>query len=167
MSVEGSPLKSKQAGMDANGLRVAIIAARFNAEITDRLLQGALEALAEFGAQAEDVATFRVSGAWELPQVATQAVEAARFDVVVTLGCVIRGETPHFQYVCEEVSRGLGAVARSSRIPVVFGVLTTDTLDQARARATLPGRMTGNKGYESALAALEMVSVLRELRGEA
>ena len=131
MSIGGSPIESRRGVLDASGLRVAVIAARFNKEVTDGLLQGALQALAEHGVRDEDVVSFHVPGAWELSQAATQAVEAGRFDAVVTLGCVIRGETPHFDYVCQEASRGLGVVARSAEIPVVFGVLTTDTLEQA------------------------------------
>ena len=164
MSIGGSPIESRRGTLDASGLRVAIITARFNKGVTNGLLQGALEALAEHGARDEEVMTFSVPGAWELPQAATQAVEAGRFDAVVTLGCVIRGETPHFEYVCQEASRGLGVVARSALIPVVFGVLTTDTLEQAKARA---GSGVQNKGYESAMAAIEMVSVMREIRAEA
>lgn len=164
MSTEGSPVDGRRGSVDATGIRVAVIAARFNAEITDSLLAGALEALAEHGARDEDVTTVRVPGAWELPQTAARAVEADRFDAVVTLGCVIRGETPHFDYVCQETSLGLGAVARAAEIPVVFGVLTTDDLAQAQARA---GAGKDNKGYEAAMAALEMVAVVRELRGDA
>ena len=163
MSIGGSPIESRRGVLDASGLRVAVIAARFNKEVTDGLLQGALQALAEHGVRDEDVVSFRVPGAGELSQAATQAVEAGRFDAVVTLGCVIRGETPHFDYVCQEASRGLGVVARSAEIPVVFGVLTTDTLEQAKARA---GSGVENKGYESAIAAIEMVSVIREIRAQ-
>ena len=163
MSIGGSPIESRRGVLDARGLRVAVIAARFNKEVTDGLLQGALQALAEHGVREEDVVSFRVPGAWELSQAATQAVEAGSFDAVVTLGCVIRGETPHFDYVCQEASRGLGVVARSAEIPVVFGVLTTDTLEQAKARA---GSGVENKGYESARAAIEMVSVIREIRAQ-
>ena len=146
--------------LDATGLRVAVVAARFNAEITDSLLAGALAALREHGAADEDITTVRVPGAWELPQTAARAVETGRFDAVVTLGCVIRGETPHFDFVCQEASLGLGAVARDADIPVVFGVLTTDDVVQARARA---GAGKDNKGYEAAMAAVEMVRVYRAL----
>lgn len=139
---------------------MAVIAARFNSEITDSLLAGALGALHEHGARDEDVTTVRVPGAWELPQTAARAVATGHFDAVVTLGCVIRGETPHFDYVCQEASLGLGAVARQAGIPVVFGVLTTDDRAQARARA---GAGRDNKGYEAAMAALEMVDVFRTL----
>ena len=146
--------------LDASGLRVAVVAARFNAEITDSLLAGAVAALREHGADTEEIHVVRVPGAWELPQTAARAVESGRFDAVVTLGCVIRGETPHFDYVCQEASLGLGAVAREADIPVVFGVLTTDDIAQARARA---GAGKDNKGYEAAMAAVEMVYVYREV----
>lgn len=160
MSSEGSPVHQRRGALDARGLRVCVLAARFNAGITDKLLGGALAALAEHGASDSDVSVIRVPGAWELPQAAARAVATQRFDAVVTLGCVIRGETPHFDYVCQETTLGLGAVARSAPIPVVFGVLTTDDLAQAEARA---GEGADNKGYETALAAVEMAAVYREL----
>ncbi len=144
--------------MRAEGLRFAVVVARFNADVTDRLLQGALACLAEHGARDEDVEVLRVPGAWELPQTAARLVERGRSDAIVALGCVIRGETPHFDYVCAEASRGLGAVARASRIPVLFGVLTTDTREQAMARAA---DGPSNKGYETALAAAEMADLYR------
>ncbi|MDX1646025.1 MAG: 6,7-dimethyl-8-ribityllumazine synthase [Longimicrobiales bacterium] len=149
--------------LDASRLRIAVVAARFNAEITDRLLAGALTALREHGADEDRIHVLRVPGAWELPQTAARAVDLGRFDAIVTLGCVIRGETPHFDYVCQEASLGLGAVARASRIPVVFGVLTTDDALQAQARA---GAGRDNKGYEAAMAAIEMAHVYRMLDGE-
>ena len=163
MSTEGSPVDERRGQISARGLRVALIAARFNSEITDSLVRGARHALLEHGARDDDVTVIRVPGAWELPQTSAQAVVAQRFDAVVALGCVIRGETPHFEFVCEEASRGLGAVARAADIPVVFGVLTTDNLEQAQARA---GEGKDNKGYEAAMASLEMVTVLRQLRGK-
>jgi 6,7-dimethyl-8-ribityllumazine synthase len=156
----GAPATGSRGAWEAAGLRVALLAARFNAEITDRLIEGAQRALIEHGASATDIETIRVPGAWELPQAAARAVEAGRFDAIVALGCVIRGETPHFEYVCTQATLGLGEVARAARLPVAFGVLTTDDAEQARARA---GAGPDNKGYEAALAALEMVSVYRML----
>ena len=156
----GAPAAGAPGTREAAGLRFALLAARFNSEITDRLIEGAQRALREHGAVATDVETIRVPGAWELPQAAARAAESERFDAIVALGCVIRGETPHFEYVCSEASRGLGAVARAARVPVAFGVLTTDDDEQARARA---GAGPDNKGYEAALAALEMVAVYRTL----
>ncbi len=160
MSSEGSPVQHRSGALDARGLRVAIVVARFHSDITDRLLEGALAALSERGASEDDIEVVRVPGAWELPQTAARAVATNRFDAIVTLGCVIRGETSHFDYVCQEATRGLGTVARDSHIPVVFGVLTTDDIEQAESRA---GEGPDNKGYETALAALEMASVYREL----
>jgi 6,7-dimethyl-8-ribityllumazine synthase len=142
-------------------VRTALLVARFNPEITDRLLDGARRALLEHGAAVADITTIRVPGAWELPQAAARAVESGRFDAIVALGCVVRGETPHFDYVCTEATLGLGAVAREGRVPLAFGVLTTDDVEQARARA---GDGTDNKGYEAVMAVLEMVSVYRSLR---
>lgn len=162
MSTRGSHVDDVRGEIDASGLRVAVLVARFNAEITDSLLDGALQALREHGAVEDDVTTIRVPGAWELPQAAARAVETGRFDAVVTLGCVIRGETPHFDYVCQEASLGLGAVARASHVPVVFGVLTTDDEAQARARS---GAGKDNKGYEAAMAAVQMVHAYRHLEG--
>jgi 6,7-dimethyl-8-ribityllumazine synthase len=144
----------------AAGVRTAVLVARFNQDVTDRLLDGARRALLEHGAAPSDVVEVRVPGAWELPQAAARAAESRSFDAIVALGCVIRGETPHFEYVCTEATLGLGAVARSGGVPLAFGVLTTDDAEQARARA---GDGRDNKGYEAALAALEMVAVFRRL----
>lgn len=160
MTSEGSPAARPRDASEAAGLRVAILASRFNAQITDRLLEGALKALREHGAEAENIETWRVPGAWELPQAAARAARAGRFDAIVALGCVIRGQTPHFEYVCTEATLGLGAVARDGDVPLAFGVLTTDDLEQAMARA---GDGPDNKGWEAAMAALEMVSVFRGL----
>lgn len=162
MSSKGSPVDEYRGKLDASGLRVAVVVSRFNAEVTDRLLDGARAALDEYGAPADSVVVFRVPGAWELPQTAARVVATGRFDAVVTLGCVIRGETPHFDYVCQHASLGLGQVAARSEIPVVFGVLTTDDLDQALARAR---EGADNKGFEAATTAVEMVGVFRAVAG--
>jgi 6,7-dimethyl-8-ribityllumazine synthase len=159
----GAPTPGGSGTRAAAGIRTALLAARFNADITDRLLDGARRALLEHGAAAADIATIRVPGAWELPQAAARAVESGRFDAIVALGCVIRGETPHFEYVCTEATLGLGAVARAASVPLAFGVLTTDDHAQARARA---GDGPDNKGYEAAMAVLEMVSVFGRLRAD-
>jgi len=163
LSSGGSPVDLSRGSFDANGLRVAVLAARFNGEITDSLVRGSIAALTEHGASETDITVVRVPGAWELPQAAARAAEAGRFDAIVTLGCVIRGETPHFEFVCQEATLGVGSVARSSDIPVSFGVLTTDDLAQARARA---GDGRDNKGYEAAMAVLEIVAVYRALEAE-
>lgn len=161
MSSQGSPTDGARGTLDGRGRRVAVLVARFNADVTDRLLQGARACLAEHGVADADVDVFRVPGAWELPQAAARTVELGRHDAVVALGCVVRGETPHFDYVCSEASRGLGAVARSSPVPVLFGVLTTDTREQALARA---GEGADNKGFEAALAALQMCALYDDMR---
>ena len=160
MTSAGSPSAGTLDRRAAAGVRTALLVARFNQDITDRLLEGARRALLDHGAAASDIEAIRVPGAWELPQAAARAVESGAYDAIVALGCVIRGDTPHFDYVCTEATLGLGAVARSARVPVAFGVLTTDDEAQARARA---GDGTDNKGYEAALAVLEMVTVYRRL----
>jgi len=148
--------------MHASGVRVAILVARFNSEITERLLEGARACLAEHGSEEGSVDVLWVPGAWELPQAAARVAESEQYDAIVTLGCVIRGETPHFDFVCDEANRGLGMVARASRAPLVFGVLTTSDRAQALARA---GEGPTNKGYEVASAALQMVALYRKVGG--
>ena len=140
--------------------RFALVAARFNHEVVDRLVAGALEAFARHGVTADRVDQVRVPGAFELPLAALALGQREDIAAVVTLGCVIRGGTPHFEYVCSESARGVGAAALELRKPVIFGVLTTDDRAQADERA---GGAHGNKGAEAALAALEMVSVLQAL----
>jgi 6,7-dimethyl-8-ribityllumazine synthase len=148
----------------ASGLRVAVIVARFNEEITSALRAGAIDALAAAGARAEAIETVDVPGAFELPLAARLAARTGRFDAIVCLGCVIRGETPHFEYISAAVAQGVADVALSAGLPVAFGVLTTDTLAQAQARSA-PG--PANKGWEAAAAAIEMVHVARRLVGPA
>ena len=160
MSSRGSHVDAMRGSHDAGGLRIAILVARFNQDITDRLLAGAQRCLADHGAANDGIDVLYVPGAWELPQAARWIVQRGAHDLVVTLGCVIRGETPHFEFVSQEATRGLGAVARSATVPVVFGVLTTDDHAQAMARAA-DGR--DNKGYEVTLAALEMAAVKRKV----
>jgi 6,7-dimethyl-8-ribityllumazine synthase len=147
--------------LNASGKRFALLVSRFNAEITERLLEGARGCLLRHGADEAKIEVVRVPGAWELPQVAARLVGLGRFDAVVALGCVIRGETSHYDFVAGEASAGLGAVARQSPVPVLFGVLTTDTVAQADARS---GEGGGNKGWETALAALELVALYERLR---
>ncbi|MDX1566293.1 MAG: 6,7-dimethyl-8-ribityllumazine synthase [Longimicrobiales bacterium] len=147
--------------LDVEGLRVAVLVARFNEDITRELLAGARACLQEAGVSADAVDVYFVPGAWELPQAASRVLATGEYDALVALGCVIRGETPHFDFISAEAARGLGAVARTSTIPVAFGVLTTDTVAQARERADRKGQ---DKGREAALAALEMVGVYRQIR---
>ncbi|HVF38970.1 MAG TPA: 6,7-dimethyl-8-ribityllumazine synthase [Gemmatimonadaceae bacterium] len=145
------------------GRRIVVIASRFNETITRPLVDGALDALVRHGARFDDIDVIWVPGAWELPLAVRRALATARYDAVVALGAVIRGDTPHFDYVAGEASRGLADAARDSDVPVGFGLLTCDTMDQAVARA---GGMHGNKGWDAALAALEMVNILDQLDAE-
>jgi 6,7-dimethyl-8-ribityllumazine synthase len=142
------------------GRRVAVIASRFNEEITRALVEGALDALVRHGAAFDDIDVLWVPGAWELPLAVRRAMETERYDAVVALGAVIRGETPHFDYISAEASRGLADAARDSEIPVGFGLLTCNDMDQARARA---GGEHGNKGWDAAVAALEMADLMQQL----
>jgi 6,7-dimethyl-8-ribityllumazine synthase len=139
--------------LDGSGLRFALVVSRFNHLISVRLLDAAEAALRDRGVRAEDLELFWVPGAFEIPQAARRLAESGRFDGIVTLGSVIRGGTPHFDYVCRGVTDGVREVMRTTDVPVGFGVLTTDDIDQALARA---GGSDGNKGAEVALAALEM-----------
>ena len=145
---------------EVEGARVAVVAGRFNVDVVDALLQGALETLHSHGIPASDTTVVRVPGAFELPLLARRLAARGGFDAIITLGAVVRGDTPHFDYVAGECARGVARVALDFDLPVIFGVLTTDDLSQARARA---GGSEGNKGREAALAALEMVSLLRKL----
>lgn len=145
----------------AGSAGVGIIAARFNHRIVDRLLEGALEALARHDLAEEQITVLRVPGAFELPQCALRLGAREDITAVITLGCIIRGGTPHFDYVCAQAARGIGDAALRLNKPVIFGVLTTDDLPQAEARA---GGSEGNKGEEAALAALEMISLYRHAR---
>ena len=160
MSSDGSFVDNSRDSLQAAGLRIAIVVSRFNADITDRLLAGALACLEQHGGARDDVEVVHVPGAWELPPTAARIIGLNRHDAIIALGRVIRGDTPHFNYVCTEASAGLGAVARSASIPVLFGVLTTDDHPQALARA---GDGKDNKGYEAAFAALKMVDVYKAL----
>ena len=149
--------------IDAKGLRVALVVSRFNHLISIRLIDGARMALLEHGLAVEDLELFWVPGAFEIPQAARSIAKSGRFDAIVTLGSVIRGGTPHFDYVCRGVTDGVREVMRETGVPVGFGVLTTDDIDQALARA---GGSDGNKGSEVALAAIEMARFM-EAQGAA
>jgi 6,7-dimethyl-8-ribityllumazine synthase len=153
----------REALSGAAGCRFALVVSRFNDAITSRLRDGARAALSQAGAAAGDVEEFTVPGAFELPQAARGAAETGRFDAIVALGCVIRGETPHFEYISTAVAHGLMAAAGDTGVPMTFGVLTTDTPAQAIARA---GAGEDNKGFEAAAAAIEMAKLFRALRAE-
>ena len=146
--------------ISAEGFRFAIIVSRFNDFISSRLVEGALDALKRHGATDEQVSLVKVPGAFEIPHTAKKLVESNRYDAIICLGAVIRGSTPHFEYVAAEVSKGIANVGIESKIPVTFGVLTTDTLEQAIERA---GSKAGNKGWDAAIAAMEMVNLFKEI----
>jgi 6,7-dimethyl-8-ribityllumazine synthase len=145
------------------GLRVAIVASRFNDLIVERLVTGALEGLRRVGVDENDVTVLRTPGAFEIPQVARVAAQGGQYDAVICLGAVIKGGTPHFEYVCSGVTSGLTSVAKDADVPVIFGVLTCDTVEQALDRA---GVKAGNKGTDAALAAVEMATLMQKLKGK-
>lgn len=147
--------------LDGSGRRFAIVASLFNERLVAMLLEGAQQSLLDHGVAATDLQIVRVPGAWELPQAAEEIAAAGRTDAIVVLGAVIRGQTPHFDHLCAECARGLGNVSSKYRLPVSFGVLTCDTIEQAEERA---GGRVGNKGIEAAEAALEMADVFSRLR---
>ncbi len=147
-------------GLQGTGMRISIVVARFNAFITERLLEGAIDALTRSGVAAADIDVVRVPGAFELPPIARILARGGKHDAVLCLGAVIRGATFHFDLVAGECARGIAAVALETGVPVLFGVLTTDTLEQAIERA---GTKAGNKGAECAVAAIEMVDLTRQL----
>jgi 6,7-dimethyl-8-ribityllumazine synthase len=148
--------------LSATGLRFAIVASRFNGLIVEPLVAGALDAIVRSGGNADNVTIVRCPGAWELPQVVRQVAERGNIDAVIALGAVIRGSTPHFDYVAGEASRGIASVAATSAMPISFGVLTTDTIEQALERA---GTKAGNKGFDAAMAAIELANLFREIAG--
>jgi len=144
----------------AKGMKFGIAASRFNDFICGRLIEGALDALTRAGADEKDIQVFKVPGAFELPLAAKKLAKTGRFDAVICLGAVIRGATPHFEYVSAEVSKGIANVGLDTEVPIAFGVLTTDTIEQAIERA---GTKAGNKGWDAAITAIEMVDLLREI----
>lgn len=149
-----------EGGLSAAGLRFAIVASRFNGLIVEPLVAGAVDAIVRSGGDADAITIVRCPGAWELPQVVRRVVARGGFDAVIALGAVIRGATPHFDYVAGEAARGIAGAAASADLPVSFGVLTTDTIEQALERA---GAKAGNKGFDAALAAIELATLYRAL----
>ncbi len=147
--------------LSAKKLRFAIVVGRFNSFVTDRLLAGALDALIRSGCSEENIEIVKVPGAWEMPVVARELARAKRCDAIIALGAVIRGGTPHFDYVAGETARGLAQAAADTGVPVCFGVLTTNTVEQAVDRAGVKG---GNKGFDAAMTAIEMANLMRRLR---
>lgn len=146
--------------LDASGLRTAVIASRFNDFVTAKLIDGAVDCLTRHGASEKEITVIRVPGSFELPLAAKKAASSGNYDAVVCLGALIRGQTPHFDYIAAEVTKGVAQVSLDTDVPVTFGVITADTLEQAVDRA---GAKAGNKGFEAALGAVEMADLLRKL----
>jgi len=159
-----SDMLETEGGLSGAGRRFAIVASRFNARVVDALVTGAADCLRRHGVEADAIHLVRVPGAWEIPQAAEELAVAGGIDGLIALGVVIRGETPHFDYICSACSGGLARVSERHRLPVGFGVLTCDTAEQAEARA---GGKAGNKGWEAAQAALEMADLFSRLRPSA
>jgi 6,7-dimethyl-8-ribityllumazine synthase len=158
--MEGLMAKIIQGELSGKGLKVGIVAARFNDFITSRLVDGALDGLQRHGVAETDIEIVRVPGAYEIPLVAKRLAQTKKYNVIICLGAVIRGATPHFEYVSAEVSKGVASVSMGSDLPIIFGVLTTDTIEQAIERA---GSKGGNKGWDAALSAIEMANVMKQL----
>lgn len=152
-----------EAGLVAKGKRFGIIASRFNDFITDKLVGGAVDALTRSGADDEQIDIVKVPGAFEIPMVAQQMAKSKKYHAIVCLGAVIRGATPHFDYVCAEASKGIAHVSLDTRVPVIFGIVTTDTIEQAIERA---GTKAGNKGFSAAISAIEMANLMETVGRE-
>lgn len=152
--------KSFQGELNGAGHKIGIVVSRFNDFVTGRLLEGAVDCLMQQGVKEGDIEVVHVPGAFEIPMTARRLVSKNKYDAILCLGAVIRGGTPHFEYVAGEAAKGVGAVALQSSIPVLFGVLTTDNLEQATERV---GPKSGNKGWETALAAVEMINLYKQL----
>ncbi len=151
-------MKVLEGKLTAEGLRIGIVAARFNEFITNKLVSGAIDALTRHGASAENMTMAWVPGAFEIPLAAQKMANSGKFDAVICLGAVIRGSTPHFDYVSNEVTKGVAHVGLQTGVPTVFGVLTTDTIEQAIERA---GTKAGNKGFDAAMTAIEMANLIK------
>jgi len=147
--------------LHAEGLRFGIVVGRFNGFIAERLLEGAMDALLRHGAADSDITVARVPGSFEIPLIAQKMADSARYDAVICLGAIIRGATPHFDYVSAEATKGIAQAGLKSGVPVIFGVLTTDTIEQAVERA---GTKAGNKGFDAAMTAIETANLCKELR---
>jgi 6,7-dimethyl-8-ribityllumazine synthase len=153
-------VKIVEGQLTARDMRIGIVASRFNSFIVEQLVQGAIDALRRHGAREPDITVVRIPGAWEMPIVVQRMAASRRFDAIIALGAVIRGATPHFDYVAGECAKGIAQASMSNDVPVAFGVLTTDTIEQAVERA---GTKAGNKGADAAVSAIETVNLLRQL----
>jgi len=152
--------KTLEGKLIAKGLKFGMVLSRFNSFIAERLLEGALDALKRSGAEEEDCAVARVPGAFEIPLAAKKMAKSGRYDAIICLGCVIRGATPHFEYIATEVTKGIAHLSLEHEIPISFGVLITDTIEQAIERA---GTKVGNKGFDAAMSAIEMANLMKEI----
>ncbi|MGQ9646602.1 MAG: 6,7-dimethyl-8-ribityllumazine synthase [Thermodesulfobacteriota bacterium] len=152
--------KTLEGKLIAKGLKFGIVLSRFNHFIAERLLEGALDALKRSGAEEEDCAVARVPGAFEIPLAAKKMAKSGRYDAIICLGCVIRGATPHFEYIATEVTKGIAHLSLENEIPIAFGVLITDSIEQAIERA---GTKIGNKGFDAAMSAIEMANLMKEI----
>jgi len=152
--------KTLEGKLIAKGLKFGMVLSRFNNFIAERLLEGALDALKRSGAEEEDCAVARVPGAFEIPLAAKKMAKSGRYDAIICLGCVIRGATPHFEYIATEVTKGIAHLSLEHEIPISFGVLITDTIEQAIERA---GTKVGNKGFDAAMSAIEMANLMKEI----
>jgi len=152
-----------EGNLNGQGFRFAIVASRWNDFISSRLVEGALDALERLGVDEKQVEVFRVPGAFEIPLLALRLAESEKFDAIICIGTIIRGQTPHFEYIAGEVTRGIGEAGLQTGVPVVYGVVTADTVDQAIDRA---GVKLGNKGFEAATTAVELVNLYKTVKGE-
>lgn len=155
-------IKTIEGSLNAQGLKFAIVVGRFNSIVTDHLLGGAIDALARSGAAPADIEVVRVPGSWEIPITIQTLAHPRRFDAIIALGAVIRGDTPHFDHVAGQAASGVAQASLAAGVPVAFGILTTNTVEQAMDRA---GLKSGNKGFDAAMTAIEMANLLRTLRG--
>jgi 6,7-dimethyl-8-ribityllumazine synthase len=153
-------LKNIEGNLSAEDINFAIVVGRFNSLISEKLLEGAVDCIVRHGGEEKNITVVRVPGSFEIPLTAKKLAKSGKYDAVICLGAVIRGSTPHFDYVANEVSKGIATVSLETEIPIAFGVLTTDTIEQAVERA---GTKMGNKGFDAALSAIEMVNVLRKI----
>ena len=152
--------KTLEGKLIAKGLKFGMVLSRFNSFIAERLLEGALDALKRSGAEEEDCAIARVPGAFEIPLAAKKMAKSGRYDAIICLGCVIRGATPHFEYIATEVTKGIAHLSLENEIPISFGVLVTENIEQAIERA---GTKVGNKGFDAAMSAIEMANLMKEI----
>jgi 6,7-dimethyl-8-ribityllumazine synthase len=147
--------------ISADGLKFAVVLSRFNSFIGDKLLDGAVDGIVRHGGKDDDIHVFRVPGAFEVPQTAKRLVDSGKYSAVICLGAVIRGSTPHFEYIAAESAKGVARISLESSIPVAYGIITTDTIEQAIERA---GSKSGNKGYDAAVTAIEMANLIEQMK---